>query len=158
VSTFQCGVCRTAHPMDLLGRPCPSSTSPVCGENNPSDDPRGDGLMLRPCIREQGHLHMHRDRYGQVWRTEGTADRDRGAGVRLRVTAELDNGFRQVAQFDHAMEAGDAVLVEVLDGEHIAVTMSDHRKERADGAEAEWGGQTREVDLPGETQAADGAP
>jgi hypothetical protein len=42
--------------------------------------------------------------------------------MRLRVIAELDNGFRQTAQFDRDMRAGDRVLVEVMDDEHISVT------------------------------------
>lgn len=37
----------------------------VCGHLNPEAD--SSLANLRPCIREPGHLHSHRDRYGLVW-------------------------------------------------------------------------------------------
>lgn len=45
--------------------------------------------------------------------------------MKLRVTAELEeSGFSQTAWFSRPMWAGDYVLVEVVDSEHIAVTIS----------------------------------
>lgn len=39
----------------------------VCGASSPNQNQRPDGLTARVCIREPGHPHVHRDRYGGTW-------------------------------------------------------------------------------------------
>jgi hypothetical protein len=83
----------------ILGLAVVVPMSGVCGVENPAYNPRTDGLMLRPCVREVGHALTHRDRYGAVWWPpvqEGEHEHEQGLPHPEHPTPQVEELTRQL--------------------------------------------------------------